>query len=81
MICAGFDLTVLNTGARTLFCLWSGTLSALDLAFCRPGLAAHLEWSVLQDLYGSDRHPVNLYMSTPSPTVSRNTKWITKRAS
>jgi hypothetical protein len=61
-VCAGFDLILLNTGAHTHLCLGSGTLSALDLTFCSPGLAVNLDWSVLPDLHGSDHYPVNLHI-------------------
>jgi hypothetical protein len=40
----------------------------------------HLDWSVLPDLHGSAHYPVNLHISTPSPTVSRRPNWITRRA-
>jgi hypothetical protein len=75
-----FDLILLNTGAHTHLFLGSGTSSALNLAFCSPGLVVHLDWSILADLHGSDHYPVNLHISTPSPTVSRHPKWITKHA-
>jgi hypothetical protein len=53
-VCTGLDLILLNTGENMHLCLGSGTLSSLDLAFCSPSLAVHLEWSVLSDLHGSD---------------------------
>jgi hypothetical protein len=78
-VCAGFDLILLNTDAHTHLCLVSGTSSALDLAFCSPGLAVHVDWSVLPDLHGSDHYPVNLHIFTPSPAVSRHPNWINRR--
>jgi hypothetical protein len=68
-VCAGFDLILLNTGAHMHLCLESGTSSALDHAFCSPGLAVHLDWSVLPDLHDSDHYPINLHISTPSAVI------------
>jgi hypothetical protein len=58
-VCARFDLIFLNMGAVT--CL--GSSLALDLAFCSPGIAIHLEWSVLEDLHGSGHYPISLHIS------------------
>jgi hypothetical protein len=44
--------------------LRSGTSSALNLAFCSPGLADHHDWSVLLDLHGSNHCLVFLHFST-----------------
>lgn len=41
-LCSGFELILLNMGADVHLCLGSGA-SALDLAFCSPVLAVHLE--------------------------------------
>jgi hypothetical protein len=77
---ADFDLLLLDTGAHAPLCLGSGASSALDLTFCSPGVAVHVDWSVLPNLHGSDRYTVNLHMVTPNPaTVSSSPKWITKR--
>lgn len=46
---AELDLILLNTGAHTHFCLRSEASSALDLAFCSPRMAVHVERSVLPD--------------------------------
>jgi hypothetical protein len=71
---ADFDSTVLNIGAYTHLCLESGTSSALDRYFCSPGISLHSDWSFLPDLHGSDHYPVNLHMTTPSPTLSSTPK-------
>jgi hypothetical protein len=68
-VCAGFDLILLNTGAHTHLYLGSGTLSTLDLAFCSPGLAVQLDWSVLPDLHGSDLHGKSAHLYTISNSI------------
>jgi hypothetical protein len=42
----------------THLCLGPGTSSVLDLAFCSPWLALHLEWTILSDLHDSDQCPI-----------------------
>lgn len=79
-MCAVFDLILLNTDAHMHLCVGSGTSFAVDLGFCSPGLAVHLDWSLLLDLHCRDHYPVNLHISTPSPTVSRHPNYITSRA-
>jgi hypothetical protein len=60
--------------------LGSGTLSSLDIEFCSPSVAVHLEWSVLSDVHGSDHYPVNIHISVQSQIDSRHPNWIIKRA-
>jgi hypothetical protein len=79
-VCAGFDMILLSSGARTHLCLMSWTLSALDLTFCSLGLAVHLEWSILADLHGSDHYALNLHAATRFPILSRHPNWIIRHA-
>jgi hypothetical protein len=74
------NLSLLNSGANTHFCLTSGTSSALDLTLCGPGLSTHLEWSVLCDLHDSDEFPVNVHIASSRVSESRHPNWILKKA-
>jgi hypothetical protein len=75
-----FNLSLLNSGANTHFCLATGTSSALDLTFCSPGLSTPLEWSVLCDLHGSDHFPVNVHIASSRLSESRHPNWILRKA-
>jgi hypothetical protein len=57
-----FNLSLLNSGANTHFCLASRTSSALDITFCSPCLSTHLECPVLCDLHCSDHVPVTVHI-------------------
>jgi hypothetical protein len=74
---AVFDLVLLSTNSNTHLCMESGTLFPLDLAFCSPGLAAHLWWLILRDLHGSDQYCVNLHIFTTFPLEPQHeTHWL-----
>jgi hypothetical protein len=79
-VCAGFDLIILSSGARTHLCVMSGTSSALDLTFCSLGIAVHLEWSILADLHGSDHYALNLHTATRFPILSGHPNCIIRHA-
>ena len=54
------NLSILNSGSPTYCSPANGTLSHIDLSICDPSLFLDLEWSVHDDLCGSDHYPVIL---------------------
>lgn len=79
-ICTRLNLITLNTGAATHLSLAHGTYSMIDLSICSPVLSAHMEWSVMDDLHGSDHFPIRLRLSVSCPTESRWPNWVIKKA-
>jgi hypothetical protein len=63
---------ILNTGEATDVSMATDSVSCIDLAFCSLNIAPHIEWSVLDDLYGSDHFPTVLHVHTQS----RHQHWI-----
>ena len=59
-----FDLSLLNNGDSTYIHPATGTKSVLDLSVCQPSLLLDFEWSVHNDLCGSDHFPVLLKTTT-----------------
>lgn len=51
-------MTVLNSGEATHFHLQTASSSAIDLSICTSNVATRFNWSVLDDLYGSDHFPL-----------------------
>ena len=64
------NICILNTHEHTHFHLQTGTSSAIDLTLASPDVAPDLQWSVLNDLYGSDHYPIMLQSMTSRPTPS-----------
>ena len=54
------DLCILNDGTSTYIHLATGSTSALDLSICGPSLVLDYEWTIHEDLCGSDHFPVIL---------------------
>ena len=52
------DLCVLNDGTSTYIHPATGSTSALDLSICGPSLVIDYEWTIHEDLCGSDHFPV-----------------------
>lgn len=52
------DLCLLNNKQPTYLHPAFGTYSAIDLSFCHPTLYLDFEWSVCDDLHGSDHFPI-----------------------
>ncbi len=52
------DLCIFNEKKSTYLHPAFGTYSALDLALCHPSLYLDFEWSVCEDLHGSDHFPI-----------------------
>ena len=54
------DLYLLNTNEITHLHIQSGTTSAIDMGFCTPDIAPDIQWTVLDDLHGSDHFPIHI---------------------
>ena len=75
-----FNLLLLNTGLPTHLCLASRSLSSIDLAFGSPSLGPVLDWTVLDDLYGSDHYPALIHINARVPSSIRPPSWNFKQA-
>lgn len=77
------DVCLLNTIQHTHFHVQTGTTSAIDLTLSSPDLAPDFQWSVLDDLYGSDHFPIVIESLTSQPNqmlphlLLRKADWIT----
>ena len=67
------DLCTLNNGNTTYIHPATGTTSILDLSVCQPSLLLDFDWTVHDDLCGSDHFPVLLRYTTnmDAPNVGR----------
>ena len=52
------NISVLNSGEATHFHIQTGVLSCIDLSLCSPELLLDLDWTVCDDLMGSDHFPI-----------------------
>jgi len=52
------NLSLLNDGSKTYFHPGTGTSTAIDLSICSPSIFLDLQWSVGDDLCGSDHAPI-----------------------
>jgi len=75
------NLVILNDLVPTHFHVQNGSFSAIDLALSTPCLKSELNWTVDEDLHGSDHFPIHI------TTVERNlrtpqtsTKWNLNKA-
>ena len=73
------SMVLLNTGQPTHFYLQTGSSSAIDLSMCSADTAVDYQWSVMEDLYGSDHYPILLTEINPEPCV-RERRYIEDRA-
>jgi len=73
------SLTLLNTGSPTHFHLQTGTHSAIDLTICSAQIPITMEWTVEDDLYGSDHYPV-IMNETVATEITREPKFALDRA-
>ena len=71
------DIILFNDGSPTRHDLFHNTSSAIDLTMCSSSLRADYQWSVDEDLYGSDHWPIHLkyIVNSPSPCLP---KWKAK---
>lgn len=80
-ILANEDVSLLNTGAATHFCSFTGKFSHIDLSLCDPRSFPSLSWQTLDDLHDSDHFPVKistLINSTKYPPIKNS--WRIGRA-
>lgn len=73
------DLCVLNNGSPT-FLSYHGSLTHNDVAICSPSLFLDLEWSVHDDLCGSDHFPTLVSIPNNTEDVDRFSRWKFKAA-
>ena len=66
---ADTDLTLLNSKTPTFLHSAYHTTSAIDLAVASPTIALDLQWSVHDDLCGSDDFPISLTSHTEADTA------------
>ena len=76
---SNFNLSVFNNGDSTYIHPATGTKSVLDLSVCHPSLLLDFEWSVHDDLCGSDHFPV-LLKSTINQDEPNIGRWNLKSA-
>ena len=77
------NLFLLNNGEKTRFNSFNGTFSSIDLSISTGGLMPRLDWSVHNDLCGSDHYPIlitkdgglNHRLTQPSNWVVRRANW------
>ena len=74
-----YNLSLLNNGSTTYLHPATGSLSAIDLSICDPGLYLDYEWSVHDDLCGSDHFPIVIKTNEPTCTTS-NPTWKLNKA-
>ena len=70
------NVVLLNNGSNTHLTAATGSLSAIDLTLCSPSLALDTEWSVHDDLCGSDHFPIFIKSSRILSLPPRHPKWI-----
>jgi ribonuclease HI len=63
------DVAVLNDGTATHYHSQTGSSSAIDLSLCSSDVMLDFNFSVLEDLHGSDHYPILLTPTTPSAPV------------
>lgn len=80
MVCPNTDLVCLNTGKNTYFNISNGTMSAIDLTLSSSGISTKIEWSVLDDLCGSDHFPVLLTFPDIVCARTKRPRWILNKA-
>ena len=54
------DITLMNGGSFTRHDVFHNTNSAIDLSICSPSLRLVYQWSVNEDVHGSDHWPIYL---------------------
>ena len=62
------NLCILNDKSQTYVHPANGTLSAIDLTLCDPGIFLDMAWKVHNDLCGSDHFPIFIKFTVPCPT-------------
>jgi exonuclease III len=73
-----YNMSLLNDGSVTYLHPATGSKSAIDLSMCDPSMYLDFDWSVHDDLCGSDHFPVILKSSKPVHTTVNQTWKLTK---
>ena len=73
------DIVLLNDGSPTRYDIVHNSESAIDLTLCSSVLGPDYQWSVDEDLHGSDHWPIHMkyLINSPSPCSS---KWKANEA-
>lgn len=73
------DLCILNTGSPT-FVSHTGSLTHNDISICSPSLFLDLEWTVLDNVHGSDHYPTLITLPTDKTSNDNPSSWKFKTA-
>ena len=73
------NLCVLNDGAKTFVHCHYRTATSIDLTVVDPSIVLDFDWSVLDDLHGSDHYPI-LLKSTLGEEEDREERYNIKKA-
>ena len=67
------DIILLNDGAQTRYDVIHNSESAIDLTLCSSSLGPDYQWSVGEDLHGSDHWPIHVKFlrNSPSPCLPK----------
>lgn len=65
------DLVILNSGEATHFAVATNSSTCIDLVLCSPSLSTDLQWSILDDLYGSDHYPIIVHIDRLARGLAR----------
>ena len=67
------DIIMCNDGSPTRYDIFHNTSSAIDLTICSSSLRPDYQWSVDEDLHGSDHWPIHLKFlkNSPSPCLPK----------
>lgn len=74
------NISILNNGSPTHLHIQTDTLHAIDLSICSSDFINELDWSVLDDLYGSDHFPITIKLHQYNILPPRPIKYKTKYA-
>ena len=73
------SVSVINNGIPTHFHTQTNSQSAIDLSICSTEILPDLEWSVADDLHGSDHYPIIIKISNSEPFTPEK-KFLEHRA-
>ena len=68
------NLSLYNDGSMTYHNIYTNTYSAIDLSIVSPSILIDFNWSVNEDLNGSDHYPIHLKNIVNSPSECQP-KW------